>query len=237
LRDPVSWASSAYQQRMRMGHADFIVPAPRYRRRLQKFVTVFEREILEFRRFDRETLKGGDVVTDFADWLAVPPPEAVVRANESLSEAAVALLRQWNASDVPHVGSPAHLRARRQVQELIAETFPGSFRFHPDLARKAANSCELEWVAETCGVDLTDVLHPAPDATGIRSARELDALCKTQAHEVCNIARRKGVQFEQGDALTAMDAVFERRVSELRQSRGWANIVQHGAKLVTRIRV
>ena len=97
VRPPLSYARSAISQRVRTGRPAWPAgdpPVRRYRDRLQPIVATFGKGRTHVRRFARENLAGGDVVSDFCRLLGVDG-EALKRVggppaqlNASLSELA-----------------------------------------------------------------------------------------------------------------------------------------------------
>jgi len=98
VRPPRSFMSSQFQQQCKKrfinlnGHA-LDAHWPLYRRRFERLDTLFGRENVTPKPFQRERLEGGDVVLDFAREIGVAlEPGEVIRVNESMSLKVVALL-------------------------------------------------------------------------------------------------------------------------------------------------
>lgn len=99
VRPPLAFMTSAYLQRLRElkpAALDFAPETlwPNYRDRFEKLDTVFGREAVTLRAFDRATLEGGDVVRDFLGLVdpALAQTIPVIRSNDALSLPALALL-------------------------------------------------------------------------------------------------------------------------------------------------
>ena len=148
LRDPFSMAVSLYSTALRSGATDadvfaadnpYMLHAAEYRRLVEMWAEVFGRENLRIRIFERDQLKGGDVLADFAatiglDLAGFPPPP---RQNESLSTYAIQLLREFN---VPAARTRSAGRAGRQAAEPPGAGSGGKVRRASGLSRQRRNA-------------------------------------------------------------------------------------------------
>ncbi len=117
VRDPMGFVRSSFQQRAKalavLG--DFSLDLPNYRMRFEKYETCFGPENVHYRLFRPAQLTGGDVVTDFADWIGSSYAKAdILRENEGLSVEALSILatlRQYYRPAVDGLVKPVLLNA------------------------------------------------------------------------------------------------------------------------------
>jgi hypothetical protein len=153
VRDPAGFAISDFQQRIKAGYGGYDLGKPNYRNRLEKFPQVFGRENFSVKVFAREGLKGGSVVTDFCDLWGIPfDPKDEVRANESLSDAAVKLLHLFNRQGVRSKGTPSLARGRQRMIRSLARHFDGKFSPPAEIRAAAFDAADVEWLRQELGV-------------------------------------------------------------------------------------
>lgn len=167
VRSPRSFMQSAFQQRVKMGTADFLNTDhwPHYERQFAPMDAAFGRQNVRLIPYYRDRLHGGDVVLDFAHLAGLDLAEGdVVKANESLSAEALSMIyvqRKFGFGrlrKVPKAGRKNNLF----VDSLRA--LGGSKMYFSDalldgVAQKMAGDCD--WITERIGEELTD---PAPTA-------------------------------------------------------------------------
>lgn len=177
-RDPVSYASSGLQQRIRNNHVTGRVPRPRYRHRFGKFVEVFGRAAVEIVRFDRAQLKGGSVVTDFLLRCGIDPaslPEQ--RANETMNAAATRLVLDFNRNGPRSDGGRDLLAARQALIGALRAADDGPrFTLPSDLAAQACDPRDIGWLAGTFGIDFARPDLPAAMPPAQEAARMAEDL-------------------------------------------------------------
>lgn len=182
-RDPGSFASSALQQRIKSNErrvqgdtSALSVPRPTYRERFGKFVDAFGREAVEVSAFDRRTLHGGSVVSDFLLRCGIDPaavPEQ--RSNETMNAAATRLMYDFNRTQLRSPGGRPALAARQTLVRLLGDLDDGPrFALPEDLAAQACEPEDIAWLAETFGIDFPGP-GPAPRMPPEEEARRLAA--------------------------------------------------------------
>ena len=95
VRPPISFMQSAFQQLVKMGELSFGIGGffPQYQQRFEKFDRVFGHENVTFIKFDRDSLKGGDVVVDFCERIGGNVEQLeIIRFNDAIPLEAVAFL-------------------------------------------------------------------------------------------------------------------------------------------------
>jgi hypothetical protein len=157
IREPLGFASSAFQQRVKAEKSSFYLGLPEYRKQFEKFIELFGRDRIEFLDFRREHLRGGSVVTDFAARAGIDPstPVPEVRTNESLSTTAVAFLYFWN-QEREEIGWDQTINlGRHKLIDALRLRFPGKFRLSPALVRSAIDRDDVAWMERVGGLDLS----------------------------------------------------------------------------------
>lgn len=171
IRHPVGRMLSGLQQRVKVGRmtlAEFD-PATFERsmtERLEEILPALEGAELRLRPFDRQQLRGGDVVRDLLQVCGMPDDVCdgleTVRKNESLSHEAMQIAdvlarthpsrneRQWNKA-----------RARK-VHQRLQEIGGMRFALPPDLAARveAVGAAEVARLRDRFGLTFSDVTAP-----------------------------------------------------------------------------
>jgi hypothetical protein len=161
MREPVGFSTSALQQRVKGGMADYELPQPEYRKKFARFIDVFGASNVTGRPFAKERLKDGSVVVDFCDLWGIPfDPAREVRSNESLSEPVVKFMHLFNREGTPARGRGL-TRARRAMAEELRAHFKGRFELPARFHGAAVDSRDVEWLARRFGIDFSADL-PAP---------------------------------------------------------------------------
>ena len=162
VRDPLGFASSMFQQSVKNGKSAFVLPDLAYRPRLEPALQVFGRDAMEVVRFDNDSLPHSDVIADFCVRTQIdrsrlhPKP-----ANTRLSAMATGLIYGFNQLPDAKEGTKARFHARYKLIERLGAALPGKMRLDPDLIRQAVAQDDLNWLAETWGVDFRAGLRAA----------------------------------------------------------------------------
>lgn len=160
LRNPSDIAQSLYSTAIKFGHSWNSPPPPtdhyfqnicNHKATLERFGNVFGLENIKPRLFQRETMVGGSIVSDFFDAIETPIPGKVIisnDANPSLSYTGTVLLteinKNWNRTDK---GNPNYMRSDLvRVFEKYLST--SKFRISRDLKMQYDQYFEdsNEWV-------------------------------------------------------------------------------------------
>ncbi len=132
VRDPLGFASSAYQQILKSGAVPDGVPRQHFRARIAPLLAVFGAEAVTLVRFDPARFRDGSVVQDFADRVGAQPGRIEDRReNESLTFYTAAALAWWLLEGQSSPGTPAHGRARAQLMRHLLRTRPGGAADRP----------------------------------------------------------------------------------------------------------
>ena len=149
VREPVGYISSMYQQHIKMGQRRMLtmLPAPRYRQKLEKFQHLFGAENVTFRPFDRDRMVGGSTLTDFADQIGIAAPADNVVANESYSLDAIRLLWRMLQGHGDLVDATGHSRPYALlVAHLGAHVGGPKFKLPTALVARRIDWRDVEWM-------------------------------------------------------------------------------------------
>ncbi|MFC2970477.1 hypothetical protein [Acidimangrovimonas pyrenivorans] len=179
VRPPISYMQSGFQQMVKGGGLDVLEPRrlwPNYRGRFEKLERVFGADRVRFRKFGKDSLVGGDVVTDFAAAVGAElPKDRIVRANDSLSLEAVALLFAQRRLGEGFVrGFEGAHTANNRFIRLLSRIGEQKLVFAPALTDPMveANRADLDWMEARLDAPLLDT----PGTGGRQIASEDDLL-------------------------------------------------------------
>lgn len=177
IRRPKEFMESSFQQLVKGGRGRFDVANlfPRYRERLQKFDAVLGRGNTRFWMFDPRSFPGGCVVQDFCTRIGADfRPEDVIRANESLSLPALALLYAYRKYGPGYGVGQGVVRENRLLAKRVGALPGPRARLHSSLVAPvlAAKRREIEWIEERVGASVAEELA-AHDDGAIRGEEDL----------------------------------------------------------------
>ena len=125
VRDPIGFASSAYQQILKSGRVPQTVPRQNFRLRVSPLLEVFGDQAVHLVRFDPARFREGSVVQDFADRVGARPDLIEDRReNESLTVFTAAALAWWLHDGQSSPGTAAHGQARMRLLRHLLQTRP-----------------------------------------------------------------------------------------------------------------
>ncbi len=200
IRDPVSLASSSFQQKVKRGLGEPEMAGPDYRSRFEKFVEVFGRENVRLVKFDRKAFTNGSVVSDFCERIGVPDLGSESQTvNESLSGTATKFMYLFNRYGAPCKGNRQELSAHRQLVEFLRVVFPeGRFTLPPEYIYQSLDLKDIEWMETVGGLEL---LGEIPDFE--TSETSLGAFM--EAVDEASILRLEGSLKEKGIRISSED--------------------------------
>ncbi len=166
-----SLAPSAWQERVKNGSTDFVVPIPRYRHLLEPLLKVFGSDAVELVPFRRDTLKSGDVVADFASRTGIDFTRLPKTANNrSHSLEATAILFAHNVFSGHDLPPAKRIAVRDELADALEQYGSGRIGFDRALvkARLDEGKADLDWIGSLLGTDMrgeyAEVPHPLRDA-------------------------------------------------------------------------
>lgn len=177
VRSPVAYMESAFQQRVKSGHAQLDLEKvwPRYRQRFQKFDQVFQRHTVQLWKFDPASFLNRDVVLDYCSRIGIAyPPERTIRVNESLSTNAVKLLYTYFRHRPPR-GLDRRLEPAAAALVRKLSTIPGpKFRLSSELTAPLIerHRSDICWMEERMATALTED-SSSSDSVAIRHEGDL----------------------------------------------------------------
>jgi hypothetical protein len=210
VRDPVSYASSALQQRIQGGQSDLSFCIPLFRKRLMTSVKVFGKPAIEVVQFDRGAFGAGGVLADAARRIGIEvPADSTALANESLSSGAIGLLYFWNRTPGALIGSIRRQAARNALIEVLSKAVPGRFRLAPSVARSGIDPADMDWLFRNFNIDFRHCLT-SPDAAQTDIFTEADLRAAQDAALPDLIAHMNGIGITNlpPDADAIMDRLF-----------------------------
>lgn len=195
-REPVAFMQSAFQQRVRGGGLNKLVPAalwPNYRNRFEKIDLVFGRENVKLKKFSAPELVDGDVVADFSNELGISlKKDEYIRSNASYTLEALSLLfAQRYLGDGFVRGFPGAQRSNTRFVAALGEIGSQKFQFAASLVDPVleANRQDLEWMEERLGSSLR---RDDRESTGrlIGSEEDLLSIAEENRAELENLLMR-----------------------------------------------
>jgi hypothetical protein len=193
VRPPQGFMESQFQQRVQGGSARLSPESlwPRYRARFEPMLARFPRDQVEFRLFDPRLFPGQCVVQDFcARWGIAMAPDAVIRRNESLSRAAVAMLFEINNRRPGWGREPGTWPERQQLVVMLRGLRGPKLRLSGELTAEVIRDegDDLRWMEEQLGAPLE---MQAADADGaVQSESDLRALGSEELFAVVEFLQR-----------------------------------------------
>jgi hypothetical protein len=154
VRDPISFAASANQQRAKGGAKSLVKINPIYKRRISGFLKGCGHENIS--TFKYEHLVQGGLIKAFSEIIGVSLEEKP-RANESVTSEALALIYALNNINTPTRGSEINFKARETILNEIRTFFSKSNGFKKlmltkfDLVDKAVAE-DLVWLKKNFGI-------------------------------------------------------------------------------------
>lgn len=153
VRPPGAFASSHLQQKVKGGLYNFDLKGiyPHYRKKLEKYDSVFGKENVHIWKFDPELFFGGDVVLDFCHRLNIKmDPSCIERENESITKEALSLLYIYRKFGSGYgTGRKSRYENAKLIQKLriIGNT---KIRLTADIIKsiKEIHADDIQWIEE-----------------------------------------------------------------------------------------
>lgn len=169
VRPPVSFLQSGFQQNLKgsLRRPQGLRPV-RYEWRFGGMDDAFGRDNIELIKFDRKTLVGGDILTDFASRIGIDMPKDVsVSTNVSLSQEATALLwvqRKFGDGYVADTDDSS--RKNEAFVDALAKVGETKLRFSAELLAPQIRKqkSDFEWMEKRLGAPLIDDVIEDPNA-------------------------------------------------------------------------
>jgi hypothetical protein len=165
VRRPSSFYLSFMQQTIKSSHRIRRPRAPRYRDKIEAYINAFGGDRIAVRSFDRSTLIGSDIVTDFScHFLPGIAPERLMRSdnsNETLSADSLAILRRYRMDFYPDqndLATPDTTRLNRTLAALDAKLDIGKPELHDSVAEAIDySSADLLWLREAFQIEFAGI--------------------------------------------------------------------------------
>lgn len=167
VRDPVGFAASSFQQRIKDGSAEIPeVIRPGYENRIGKFVDLVGAENIIVRIFSRDLLKNGNVVDDFCDIADIDMPQAnAANANESLSMECTKLVFLFNRTNPCYFGDPIVMGARQMLIAHLRNAYKDGQSMDSSLFASIADKGAADYLRDNFGLSFEDKKASENDAS------------------------------------------------------------------------
>lgn len=154
VRDPVSFAASSFQQRVKSGLKS--IPndlSAQYRARLETFTKLVGMENVIVKRFATETLVGESVVQDFCELAGLDYSQLQeVRANVGLTLPALKLVLLFNRTNPCHFGDNVVTEARNRLIRQLTELYSHAESIESSPFSALADFSDERYLEETFGI-------------------------------------------------------------------------------------
>lgn len=153
VRDPLSFAASSLQQRVK-GNLKALpsILSPEYRRRLESFSDMLPAENVQAIPFDRSGFPDGDVVKDFCSRIGIEPIEATdFEVNSSLTAPALKLAFLFNRTNPCFQGDAIVTRAKHRLVRTLANAYAGGEKIEKTLVKNVSDFSEVPFLVERFG--------------------------------------------------------------------------------------
>ena len=155
IRDPISYARSAFQQKLKSGLANIPqVLNQKFVSKCNKFINILGAENVLVKEFSRKTLKNGNIIDDFADiFFLKNNADYAYSNNSSLSGNAIKILFTFNKYIDNSSHSISHFERRRAVS-ILRKIFLYDKKIPLDLFINKANYKGKKWAKELYDINL-----------------------------------------------------------------------------------
>ncbi|MEM6414831.1 MAG: hypothetical protein AAF720_09285 [Pseudomonadota bacterium] len=155
IREPISFISSMTQQLVRAGFTLKQPPLPRYRFKFEPIIEIFGQENLIFRKFDRESLLAGSVVSDFCKICGISAGDIKdITANDRSSLEVIQLVNAFNEYGVFNINQLPFTHARDQMCAFLDQYFSSPFEMDRDIITNQIDWEDVQWMEKIAGFDL-----------------------------------------------------------------------------------
>lgn len=157
VRDPVSFATSSLQQRIKGNLKSLPTQlGPEYRNRLDGFLQTLPISKVHAIPFDRKVLTGGDVVQDFCTRIGIGTPQSEVKpSNISLSAPATKLLFLFNRSNPCFFGDAVLFHSKQKLARTISKAYFDYEKLSSDFCRCLVDTSEVTFLQKNFGDTFT----------------------------------------------------------------------------------
>lgn len=250
VREPLSYASSSFQQGLKAGAGNFRVPVQNFESRLGRVFQVYGEQRIELVYFDPKSFPNGSVVQDFSARVGVDCAQLDdQRANESMAMYAAAALFLWNRDGANSTGSEDRFAARLQIIRLLLsnsqkrktpraqwarlgkntkqmdERGVAKFRFSKALVHSRIDANDVKWIEDRLGVplmpkELTEA--DIHDDYGVRSEEDFLQIGEAAYWWLAPLLRQFELSSPEKTTVSAMDTLFAHFIEKANAREGEA---------------
>lgn len=152
IRDPIDFMRSYLQEDIKNGCYTGSPHVPNYRKRLEKFITVFGKNNVVFRHYRRDVLVGQDAVKDFCDVVGIRFKGTIIHTNSGLPMESVRCMHALNDVIHPLDGDVLANAARDSLRAHCDAIFTESFTIDDDMLMPFVDWDDVAWVEKNTGI-------------------------------------------------------------------------------------
>jgi hypothetical protein len=211
LRPPRAFITSAFQQQIRLGGGNLDLELgqilPRYRARFEPFDQFFGPEAVSLRLYDRQRLRGGDVVQDFKSQLGIAQKWGGSQpVNRALCLDAVAILWAIHRSGRLCQMGATGLRLSQDISDILTNLRGPRFRFSDDLLSATLDHAgkDIEWAENRLEDSFNDSSATGGiQISGIRDMAEAAISARARLPEISKDLAIRGLKDPIGTSITS----------------------------------
>lgn len=195
VRPPVAFMQSAFQQKLKGGFSflfDLTSVYPYYKKRFQPVISVFGRDNVELIKYERSSLRDGDVVSDFASRIGVSiSTSGVVNVNESISAEAISLLYFHRNLVSKGQGYRGYHNDNNRLVEVLSEIGTTKLEFSNDLLESVIDeiSDDISWMNSCLGDKVHDYRACQKGNRGVvGEVGDLELLAKSSFSQLVSVS-------------------------------------------------
>lgn len=222
LRDPTSFAASAFQESLK--HGLKVIPqniSPNYKRKLEKFASASACNSIILKNFDRKDFSDGSVVNDFWKTIGMTAPKKTFQTNTSMTLQAARVILLFNSSNLVFKGDYVLWKAYSRFKNLIQYEFSDAERIDSKLFSVIADDSELDWLSQELRFQFRN--YPAVNTLDHISGKDklkeyLTETNEEMKHGIRYILSRLGVSTNLESAEELANRLYYRCVADFEES-------------------
>ena len=214
VRPPADYMNSYFQHSLRGGNLIKLFSVedayPNYFTTFSKFDTIFGKENVKLRKYNRAILKEQDVVVDFADQIGIDMEKiSIARVNESWPKEVLMLLYQYRAHS-KHLGLNGLNIKNLKKAGFFALFENERFRLSPKLINPSLekNRGDVEWMEKRLGTELADTPWEASDGD-IQNEADMFCVVEGLREKIIGALTEAGRFNEKNDSSTVYHLMHE----------------------------
>lgn len=176
IRSPKSYIESAFQETLKGGNKEFNLEEryPFYRKNFEKFDKIFGKENVILVKFQRESLKGNDIVKDFFFRMNLEGEDMkIISTNESMPKELASLFYLRNKYKTDKKNRIETRKESNKILKRLRGIKGKKLKFHSDLVVPILSKHidDIKWMEQRLGTSLEENMLDDDDA--VRSEDDL----------------------------------------------------------------